>query len=158
MPKQSKIQKNKPGSLLLAVLLLALAASAIAGGCDTPVQTKTVTVTTVAEAPTISWLDIPTYYQMSEKVEIETGEVFAIALPRNPRLGLIWTVAHDSSFLELIESSYVWFGIDFMDDSGNQYFIFKATDSGTTHVEFLYSHTFPESSIRDEKTFEVTIR
>ncbi|MDD2251958.1 MAG: protease inhibitor I42 family protein [Dehalococcoidales bacterium] len=142
----------------MAVLLLTFTASAFASGCNSPVQTKTITVTTVAETPVISWLDIPTYYQMSEKVETETGEVFAIALPRNPRLGLVWTVTHDNSCLELIESSYVWFGIDFMDDRGNQYFIFKAIDSGTTQVEFLYSHTILGSSVRDEKTFEVSIR
>lgn len=130
--------------------------------CQSAPVTQTVTApgqtTTVTMTSTESWLDIPTYYRLYEEIETEMGELFAIALPRNPRLGLDWVATYNSHYLELVESSFVWFGFDLLDDRGNQYFVFKASNKGTTQIEFAYKHTVPESAVIDEKTFEIKIQ
>jgi len=142
--------------------VLGLLLTTSVNSCQPAPITQTVTspgpTTTIAINTTESWLDITTYYMLYEEIETESGELFAIALPRNPRLGRDWAATYDSHYLELLESSFVWFGFDLLDDRGNQYFVFKASNKGTTRIEFAYTHTVPESAVIDEKTFEVKIQ
>jgi len=150
-------------SALKRKLLICIMLATVSGlmSCQSAPVTQTVTApgqtTTVTMTSIESWLDIPTYYQLYEEIEIEIGELFAIALPRNPRLGLDWTATYNSHYLELVESSFVWFGFELLDDRGNQYFVFKPVDTGITQIEFTYMHTIPVSAVLDEKSFRVDI-
>lgn len=86
------------------------------------------------------------------------GGKVTIALPRNPRLGLDWFVNYDENMVELVANNFVWFGIDHLDDRGNQYFVFKSLIKSFTQIEFKYKRTHLDSAILNEKTFNITIQ
>jgi predicted secreted protein len=156
--------------LFCTILVVLIGLSA----CKTTIETKTITIT---ESPTIvtttvyhpstvtyttvveiSWLDIPTYNEFWGTIKVNVGEEFAIALFRQPRLGVDWFVTYDEDLLVLLESAYKVHATDFMGANGDQYFIFKALKTGTTEITFDYKHVVPEADILDQKTFQIEIQ
>jgi predicted secreted protein len=163
-------------SILLCKILVVLVGLS---ACQTTVETKTITIT---ETPTtvtttvyhpstvtcttvveISWLDIPAYNQYSDvqhqgKIDTGIGEEFAIALFRQPRLGVDWFVTYDEDLLVLLESAYKVHATDLMGANGDQYFIFRALKMGMTEITFDYKHVVPEADILDQKIFQIEIQ
>jgi len=151
--------------LILIFTTLLITLLVILSACTSQVvttQEKNITITTTitnrvtVTTPVIAWLDISTFYQYSETISVEVYEIFTVALPRQPRLGLDWGETHDEKYLSLLEKSYEDFGPSLMGGNGNEYFIFQALREGTSEINFIYSHGIPDS-IRDEKTFTVSI-
>lgn len=103
---------------LVIVMLLALTACQIGEG-----ETTTITViepaTTVTTTTGISWLDIPTYNEFWGTIRTSVGEEFAIALYRNPRLGLSWYETYDENLLILLESGYKAYATSFTGGEGD---------------------------------------
>ncbi len=143
---------------IVIVALLALSACQTRG-TETETVTAfghTTTITTIVEE--ISWLDIPTYNEFWGEITTDVGEEFAIALPRSPRLGLNWFETYDENLLVLLESDFKAYATSPMGTSGDQYFIFRALNQGSTEITFVYSHSFPEADVIDEKTFIIDIQ
>ncbi len=145
---------------IVIVILLALTACQVREGetqtITAPGPTTTITVTTTATG--ILWLDIPTYNQFWGTITTAVGDEFAIALYRNPRLGLNWYETYDENLLVLLESAYQNYSTSFTGGEGDQYFIFKALRQGSTEITFVYKHGFSEADILEHKVFKIDIR
>ncbi len=139
-------------ALILVILLLSVITCS---PTTTLITTQTYTVTeTVSE---ISWLDIPTYNEFWGTIRVDVGEEFAIALYRQPRLGLEWFASYDENKLVLLTSDFKEYSTSYGWVSGDQYFIFQALKQGNTQISFQYSHTYPEAEILEEKVFNIAI-
>ena len=143
---------------IVIVALLALSACQTRG-TETETVTAfghTTTITTIVTE--ISWLDISTYNEFWGGITTDVGEEFAIALHRSPRLGLNWYETYDENLLVLLASDFKEYSTSSGNVEGDQYFIFKALNQGSTEITFVYSHSFPEAQVIEEKIFEVEIR
>lgn len=139
---------------------LALTACQVREGKTVTISGPTTTVTTTGSTTTItetSWLIIDVYFDVDETIITGVGKEFAIALYRNPRLGLKWDETCDENMVVLLESTYKAYDGSFMGGAGKQWFIFKALNEGITEITLVYSHGFPESVI-EQKVFKVDIR
>ena len=141
--------------VIVVVTSLVVLACQIGETATVTVAGPTTTVTTTVTE--ISWLDIVTYNHASEKIVASVGEEFAVALYRNPRLGLNWYETYDENLFVLLKSAYKAHATSFTGGEGDQYFIFRVLDKGSTEITFVYSHGAEAPAI-EEKVFNVEIR
>lgn len=139
---------------------LALTACQVREGETVTISGPTTTITVTEPAPTItetSWLIIDTYFDADEEIVTRVGKEFAIALYRNPRLGLKWDETYDEDMVVLLESTYKAYDGSLTGGEGKQWFVFKALNEGITEITLVYSHGFPGSDI-EQKVFKVEIK
>ncbi len=145
---------KKIGLYAFTIFILLLSVTAC-NPATTIVTTQTDTVTkTISE---ITWLDLPTYNGFWSEIKVDVGDVFAINLYRQPRLGLDWFVSYDENLLTLLASEYKNYSTGLIGTGGDQYFIFKGLQQGHTQLNFKYRHTYPEADIVEEEVFNVAI-
>ncbi|MFC1865374.1 DUF6174 domain-containing protein [Chloroflexota bacterium] len=105
----------------------------------------------------ITWFDIPTYNEFWGTIRVDVGEEFAITLNQHPRMGYGWYATYDENLHVLLASDFKEYSTSIGGGNGDQYFIFKALQQGSTQINFIYRHVYPESEVLEEKVFNIAI-
>jgi inhibitor of cysteine peptidase len=106
-------------------------------------------------------LEIKTYDDEGQTIEIDVGQEFIIALGSNPSTGYSWQASYDEAKLELIggESTYEAEETDepVVGAGGIEYFQFKALEAGDTEITLTYAQPWEGGGVGETKIFTVDI-
>ena len=83
-------------------------------------------------------------------IEVKTGEQFTISLKSNPTTGYSWQPEFDSSFLELIETSFVSDSPELVGAGGVEKFVFLAHREGQVEITFEYKRPWEDQPIQEK--------
>lgn len=102
--------------------------------------------------------NIPTYTESWNNISTGAEDTFAIMLYQQPKYNRKWIVDYDDDVLELVETEYRPYS-GFLDAGyqGDQYYVFRALEVGTTEIHCSYPTGLSDGSLIKEKTFSVDI-
>jgi inhibitor of cysteine peptidase len=92
-------------------------------------------------------------FQLSPVVgtmDVDKNETFTITLDANPSTGYEWQVNFDEDYLDLTDRDFEA-DSELLGSSGEETFQFKALESGTTYIYFIYLRPFEEDEAPIEK-------
>lgn len=106
-------------------------------------------------------VEIKTYDNEGQTIEIDLDQEFIIALGSNQTTGYSWQASYDETMLELVggESTYEVEETDepAMGAGGVEYFRFRALKAGETQVTLTYAQPWEGGGIGETKVFAVDI-
>lgn len=107
-------------------------------------------------------VEVKTYEDEGQTIDIGVGQEFIIALGSNPTTGYSWQASYDETMLELIggESEYkpseeAEEGV--IGAGGVEYFRFKALEAGETEITLVYEQPWVGGDIGETKVFTINI-
>ena len=104
-----------------------------------------------AEQPTKT-NEIVTYCDPSQVITIEAGGEFIIAIESNPTTGYCWEAIYDTTFVELLMSTYDPFDVasGIVGNGGVESFYFCAHSSQHTTVTMLYKRPWEDTHVYEQ--------
>ena len=118
------------------------------------------TVAIVATSLVAGCVEVKTYTDSGQTIDIGVNQEFVIALGSNPTTGYSWQESHDENILELVEKTYE-LGEEakqgLVGAGGVEYFRFKTLKTGETEITLVYKRPWEEESL-DQKIFKVNIK
>jgi inhibitor of cysteine peptidase len=104
-------------------------------------------------------VEVKTYTDSGQTINIGAGQQFVIALGSNPTTGYSWQESYDETMLELVKKSYE--GEETEEDvvgaGGVEYFRFKALKEGETEITLTYKQPWAGGGVGETKVFTVNI-
>jgi inhibitor of cysteine peptidase len=106
-------------------------------------------------------VEVKTYSDSGQTIDIGAGQQFVIALGSNPTTGYGWQESYDETMLELVGGEPTYeeeTDEDIVGAGGVEYFRFKALKEGETEITLVYKRTWEEPTPQDlTKVFTVNI-
>ena len=105
-------------------------------------------------------VEVKTYTDSGQTINIDVGQEFVIALGSNPTTGYSWQESYDETVLELVEKKYepgeeAEEGV--VGAGGVEHFRFKALEEGETGITLTYKQPWEGGEIGETKVFTVNI-
>ncbi len=121
-----------------------------------------VTVVVIATSLVAGCVEVKTYTDSGQTIDIGVNQEFFIALGANPTTGYDWEVSLDETILELVEMTYKLAEeaeeYKVVVGSGVDYFRFKALKAGEAEITMVYKRSWEEPTPQDvTKVFTVSI-
>jgi len=103
-------------------------------------------------------VEVETYTDSGQAIDIGLDQEFVIALGSNQSTGYGWQESYDETMLELVggQSTYELSEEDLVGAGGIEYFRFKALEAGETTITLVYKRAWEEESLY-QKVFTVNI-
>ena len=104
-------------------------------------------------------VEVKTYTDSGQTINIGVNREFVIAIGANPTTGYDWEVSLDETILELVEKTYKLAEEaehEIVGAGGVDYFRFKALKTGEAEITMVYKRSWEEESI-DRKVFTINV-
>ena len=102
-------------------------------------------------------VEVKTYTDSGQTIDIDVGQQFVIALGSNPTTGYGWQESYDETMLELVKKSYEEGAEEGVVGAGGvEYFRFKALERGETEITLTYKRPWEEDFL-EQKVFTINI-
>ena len=118
-----------------------------------------VAVVVIATSLVAACIEVKTYIDSGQAIDISVNQEFVIAIGANPTTGYDWEVSLDETILELVEKTYKPAGEaehEIVGAGGVDYFRFRALKAGGTEIIMTYKRSWEEEGI-EQKVFTVNI-
>jgi inhibitor of cysteine peptidase len=106
-------------------------------------------------------VEVKTYTDSGQTIDIGAGQQFVIALGSNPTTGYSWQESYDETMLELVGGEPTYEAEETDEDivgaGGVEYFRFKALKEGETEITLTYKQPWAGGGIGETKVFTVNI-
>jgi len=120
-----------------------------------------VTVAVIATSLVAGCVEVKTYTDSGQTIDIGVNQEFVIAIGANPTTGYDWEVSLDETILELVEKTYKLAEEaehEIVGAGGVDYFRFKALKAGETEITMVYKRSWEDPTPQDvTKVFTVNI-
>ncbi len=118
-----------------------------------------VAVAVIAISLVAGCVEVKTYTDSGQTIDIGVNQEFVIAVGANPTTGYDWEVSLDETILELVEKTYKLAEEaehEIVGAGGVDYFRFKALKAGEAEITMVYKRPWEEEDIA-QKVFTINI-
>ncbi len=106
-------------------------------------------------------VEIKTYNDEGQAIDIGVGQEFIIALGSNPTTGYSWQASYDETRLELVGGEPTYEADEpeggALGAGGVEYFQFRALQAGEAQITLTYAQPWEGGGTADTKVFTVNI-
>ncbi len=103
----------------------------------------------------IAWFG---FMSPEDTIKTKKGDAFSIYLESNPTTGYSWQSQFDSSYVQLIDSSYTPSQPNLIGGGGKEAFEFLALQSGETEITFSYMRPWESQPPLETRVFKIIIK